>query len=504
MLTGDAVCLRAGGKFHIGRLRNLLPDGYQLSEEHAAEWCGQMLDTYDGHLRCIGHILLQLKGELALFDLSSGEIHTQPVKIYWTMAGELRGGAVGFKLKELSELRAFLPVCELTVSLHRLAVLDEVEKIVVRARVITVQKGRKSHSWLVTEPLRGYSTEHKHVLEALSEYGCAAISAEKDFYPQLAINRPLYESKPEVPLVQSAPIIESTSRIAQAFLDVARSNEAGIMGDQDTEFVHDYRVSLRRVRSLLSLFKGVYSAEDTARLKSELAMIMKQTNRLRDLDVYLMDRAGYYKLVPKSMHGGLDIMFDQFVEERKTVFGEVCRMLRSKAYADQIKAVQGCFSQAGLLRPGSAAEESTGHFARRLILKRYTKVSRIASMISPETPDEQVHELRIQCKKLRYLLEFFVPLFPAKIMKGLVKPLKRLQDVLGRFNDYSVQQASLSAFVERHPMRGKKGLMLAESIGALVATLYQLQLKARSEVESCIEGFVNDDTKKQFERLKAK
>ena len=61
--------------------------------------------------------------------------------------------------------------------------------------------------------------------------------------------------------------------------------------------------------------------------------------------------------------------------------------------------------------------------------------------------------------------------------------------MLGRFNDYSVQQEALSSFVDTHRLRGKNGLKLAESVGALVATLYQVQRKARCEVDDCISGF---------------
>ncbi len=60
-----------------------------------------------------------------------------------------------------------------------------------------------------------------------------------------------------------------------------------------------------------------------------------------------------------------------------------------------------------------------------------------------DTEDEVVHQLRINCKKLRYLMEFFAPLFPENEIKTLIKALKLLQDNLGNFNDYSVQQIFL-------------------------------------------------------------
>lgn len=140
-------------------------------------------------------------------------------------------------------------------------------------------------------------------------------------------------------------------------------------------------------------------------------------------------------------------------------------------------------------------------YAGKTILQRYRKVARIARSIDAETPDEVVHRLRIQCKKLRYLMEFFTPLFPQRRMKRLVRSLKGLQDLLGIFNDCSVQRESLTQFVADHPLRGKKGMMLAESVGALAATLYQKQLRTRSEIDAALKDFANKQTNQNFRAL---
>jgi CHAD domain-containing protein len=46
--------------------------------------------------------------------------------------------------------------------------------------------------------------------------------------------------------------------------------------------------------------------------------------------------------------------------------------------------------------------------------------------------------MRRSLKKLRYLTEFFAPLFPSKEVKPFVKQLKTLQDVFGYVNDVRV------------------------------------------------------------------
>jgi CHAD domain-containing protein len=63
-----------------------------------------------------------------------------------------------------------------------------------------------------------------------------------------------------------------------------------------------------------------------------------------------------------------------------------------------------------------------------------------------ETDGQQLHALRIACKKLRYVLEFFVSLFPDKKTASLVEHLRILQDKLGRWHDLVVQQEALRHF----------------------------------------------------------
>jgi hypothetical protein len=47
-------------------------------------------------------------------------------------------------------------------------------------------------------------------------------------------------------------------------------------------------------------------------LKASFSAMMVPTGRLRDLDVYLLERRQYYGLLPKILHGGLDAMFSMF------------------------------------------------------------------------------------------------------------------------------------------------------------------------------------------------
>jgi CHAD domain-containing protein len=266
--------------------------------------------------------------------------------------------------------------------------------------------------------------------------------------------------------------------------------------------LHDYRIALRKIRSVLSLFKGVYAEDQTLQLKARFSALMSSTGRLRDLDVYLLERGDFYALVPDSLHDGLDRMFAMFAEERQQALKSLSDHLRSKSYEAEIGKLATQFDSRKRLKPGPNADLSAYDFACKMIWKRYRKICKIASGIDADTEDEEVHELRIHCKKLRYLMEFFGPVFPKPAFKSLIKPLKRLQDNLGLFNDYSVQQESLRAFLTGlESQNHAEGLEIAQSAGALIAVLHQRQLAERAKVVESFARFNSRETQKTFRNL---
>lgn len=457
-----------------------------------------LLDTFDGELRLSGRVLVQSHDALQLFDAGLRLVLHQSYQREWRFIADLPEGPVKEALDDISALRALLPKLSRMMRTIRIVVRDEEDKIHVRTSFYTFKHQDQMLTLALTHPLQGYTTAHCALLQAIVEQGGQPLSHTSDMYAALGVEKQIYQSKPEIELLPDAPIKDTSCRIISTFIQVARDNEPGIKADYDTEFLHDYRVSLRKVRSALSLFKDVYTASDTERLKRMFVDIMKTTNRLRDLDVYLLDKPHYFSLIPESLHDGLRIMFAVFGEERQGQFAHVVDMLGSPTYADTMRELAAYFAASNALELGPNADELTLLFACRLIWKRYTKVCKIARRITADTPSKDVHRLRIQCKKLRYLMEFFAPLFPGKALKRLIKALKRLQDNLGRFNDYAVQQRSLQVFLQEYAQHHAESLQLAESIGALVAVLHQCQVAERRQVMQNFACFDSETTRAAF------
>ncbi len=463
----------------------------------------EILDCYDQSLRDSGQMLLQSGGQLYL--IRSDGVLTQTAERAGDFPADLAEGPVKAVLRGvLSPLRCLLSVGAGTLRRVPVALMDDERKTQVRAELWVLKpKGKgKSVTLATVQGLRGYDKARAALIAHLeglgAQPGLPSDLVLERMYPTLA----RYVAKPDVAMTGEELAFQAANDIIAAYLQVARQNEAGVIADLDTEFLHDYRVALRKIRSVVSLFKGVYDTDQTARLKTTFSDLMAPTGRLRDLDVYLLDRQVYFDLVPDTLHDGLAVMFDLFDRERGQQLAALTDHFQSDAYAAQMADLQTLFATPETLAPGENAALHAHDYACALIWKRYRKVCKIAAGIDDQTEDEEVHELRIHCKKLRYLIEFFAPLFPRKEVKAVIKPLKKLQDNLGLFNDYSVQQQSLGAFLADHASKGRaKDLAIASSIGALIAVLHQRQLDERARVVASFAAFDSADTQARFRTL---
>lgn len=459
-----------------------------------------LLDCHDQSIRASGRTLLEFGGSLHLLD-GQGARWSQRCEGKGRFVQDLPGGPVRDALHRFPKLRALMEITSGLVEEGSLAVLDDLEKTQVRGRATVLSTANGQATIIRLSRLRGYDKAYLRACDAMLAAGSgrADLSA---IVQALEPGEAPYRAKPEIILGRSELSIQVATDIIHTFLKVAQQNENGVVADIDTEFLHDYRVSLRRIRSVISLFKGVFSDDQTATLKKTFSDMMTPTGRVRDLDVHLLEKDIYYSLVPHTLHTGLDAMFGQFQKERMQELARLTRRLRSKAYQSQMAELTALFNTTEGLQPGPNALRGAYDYACALIWKRYRKVCKIARSITPETPDEVVHDLRIDCKKLRYLMEFFAPLFDAKDFKSILKPLKKLQDNLGLFNDYSVQQEALQQFAaQQSSAQGRVDVKIGLAVGGLIAVLDQRQRAERDRVIANFQQFDAPDIYQMFRHL---
>ncbi|UTV30392.1 CHAD domain-containing protein [Photobacterium atrarenae] len=304
------------------------------------------------------------------------------------------------------------------------------------------------------------------------------------------------KKKPDVPLKASEEIYLPTYHFLLNEFHHARLHEKGIIRDDDIEFLHQYRVSLRRCRVLISLMKTLFLPRQKKMLNLALKTLMQKTNQLRDLDVFLEQMDDYFSKLDHRHHQGLSCFFDALQHEREATHKAVKKWLKTDNYEQQCQQVKGLIKELEAT-PVNKGRQKSKAFAQGIIWKRFQRTVTICSSLDSNSPDEQIHQLRICCKKLRYLLEYFTPLFPTKTTKVQIRHLKQLQDELGDFNDSSTQLIFFESYLERHEVPSLNRRAIAE----LKKVTRQNHLASKERVIQKLSSFISQDNVASFKAL---
>ena len=481
------------------------------------EWCVEFhshapqplvfLDTFEWGLWFGGYALYRCGDVYRLCSHKNGwlggvvcEEESVDSRHFW---GDFEAATMRAKLEGMLDLRGLSAVVDGTFRLRLGALRNEVGKIVCRLEWTTVSAGNQGGKELLqfcnVIPLHGYEAEGARAVASLTLRGASAVGAGplEILLRNAHVEPQKYTLKPAFGLQTDTPAREAIGRIVRPILGIAVRNIAGILNDIDTEFLHDYRICLRKIRSVLSLVKGVYPAEGTERMRKILGDLARETNRLRDLDVYLLARDEYLELLPPQLRPALEEMFVDFSAQREVEVLRVASNMRALPSRQLLQELEDFFSGGTPHESSPHADLPVGPLVFRSIYKRYRKIRTIAVGIGAETPDEVVHQIRIECKKLRYLLEFFTEIIPGEEGASMQKTLRRLQGRLGEFNDASVQQKSLLDYWEQK----KSGSEIALGLGGLVSILYHQQKQTRGLIEQALEGFGDDSTAAAFKSI---
>jgi CHAD domain-containing protein len=171
----------------------------------------------------------------------------------------------------------------------------------------------------------------------------------------------------------------------------------------------------------------------------------------------------------------------------------VRRALRSARFAAALEAWRALASSPPSGEPRAAIPIEA--VAADRIRRVYRRMVRDGRRIEHDSPDTDLHELRKRGKELRYLLELFGALFPNDVVKPLVRTLKDLQDVLGRFQDRSVQTETLRANAdELATVSGGPGAVLAA--GLVISALEADQRDARAHFAERFAAFSSSEQRK--------
>ncbi len=415
-------------------------------------------------------------------------------------------------LSRVLSVRALLPQLELRVRRRHLNKLNKDKKTVLRIVLHEYEllhpetaSYEKLQKRLEIVPVKGYVKPYIQALDFI-ERELRLPKTDKDMLT-VALNAlgrqpAYYSSKGKCLLQVDMPATAAIASLLKQMLKVMAANEQGILEDIDSEFLHDYRIALRKTRSALKQIKGVFPQRELEDQQLQLNWLSSITSPARDMDVYLLKFSGYQQMLPDEMQQHIEPLQALLLRKKHIAYKKLATALKSKRYADfqnqYWEFLHAPVAQRAQLVNAGRPIKSV---ADERIWKVYKRVLKEGNAIQEDSPAEDLHELRKTCKKLRYLMEFFQGLYGIKTIKPLVKELKGLQDNLGEFNDLYIQAETLKEFTIELDKQSALSSETRQAMILLIQHIEELQAEQRAYFASQFEKFSSKEVKRKFRRL---
>jgi len=230
---------------------------------------------------------------------------------------------------------------------------------------------------------------------------------------------------------------EAARRLALKALSAARAAERRLDDRSDPEALHDFRVAIRRLRSLLRAYRPQLESSVRKKDRARLRELQQATGGGREAEVSLEWLTKQHRDLAPEHLTGLNWLSAKLLARRRECDQALDADLRKafKRTAEKLEERLAILRQEQNL----LAERSHVSFARTLAnlteahaTDLLVQLGQIARMDDAEA----LHDARIKAKRLRYLLE------PVRAYideaQPVVKKSKRLQEVLGDLNDVHV------------------------------------------------------------------
>jgi len=234
---------------------------------------------------------------------------------------------------------------------------------------------------------------------------------------------------------------------------------------QKVESLHQYRVAIRMTRCVCREFSEFMEEKRQTLLEKKLKVLQKETNAMRDIDVFLESLAGYEKEVTPECQRAFETLKTKLYDEKEVLW----QAFEAKYSPKEQEKVLMWFAQLKNDEKLCVAKsnEKLFKYSLEILQKRLKKIAKISRKLTLETPNDVFHSLRLQYKKMRYTSD-------ALGLDTFSKSFKPIQTAFGMVQDKNTQIAHLKEY------QSTLGICLEEMIALL-----EEQVKADKQM--CIE-----------------
>jgi len=230
------------------------------------------------------------------------------------------------------------------------------------------------------------------------------------------------------------------------------SNQAGARDSTDIEYVHQFRIALRRLNAACKLFAPWLEPIRQARLATELRWLRSLLGGVRDWDVFVETTLPALCSASEfPPHTAAE--FKPAFELRDEARNALRTALNSTRYATLMLDL---LEWLAIMSPQHDGLRSAPRGLRKHAKKSLHKYHLSSASIAHFTrlPEAEQHRIRLQAKRMRYSIELLAPLLSSKSCKSTSRAYAAMLDALGRANDAAVATRLVEQLTLRPETRG--------------------------------------------------
>ena len=292
-------------------------------------------------------------------------------------------------------------------------------------------------------------------------------------------------------------------------LQIIESQTEGVEKNEDIEYVHKMRVTSRRIRAAMPLFKECFPKKGYKKWLNEIKNVTRFLGMARDLDVQILFIKDYLKqILPVDPETGMEALLERHVNQRANLQSTIVNGLHE---LEESRTLQQTASHCERIIKEASITLFNLHAVReKAFWQISSKLDEFLSMeefVHKENEVLKHHEMRIKAKWLRYTMETFAPLYEEKL-ENEIKTIKNFQDMLGEMHDCDVWVNNIPKFIDEIQQKNPTNLQ-SENINAeynqdLTRFLDYIKEKRKSQYQKFVSFWEENKSKNAFEELRKK
>lgn len=210
--------------------------------------------------------------------------------------------------------------------------------------------------------------------------------------------------------------------------------------------LHQLRVNIRRFKNMLEMFDSLFSAKRIKKWNKALNKVAAATSASRDLDVYMVFLRRYRNtLSSPERKKVITTLLNHCKDQRDKEQGRVVKVL-----SDFTRAKWPVRLSKTLVKTAKKSQKAGSSkiykVCRKAVFKRCRDILDYDDIVSQPEKSEELHQMRICVKHLRYSLEGVQNIYSGEL-KNYAERVVLFHRQLGDIHDYDVWQIRNSDYM---------------------------------------------------------